>query len=134
MIATGDIPMSGGLSGENVVVKELCEDSLKKYLVFLNPYHVIDMLLEWLQTVQDELRMTFSNAVLIKVIMHTAFAFERVIKQNPIAFPEEEEMNDQLENVLHITEKTLKPYEEKLGLAISEDEKMFIASIFAEEL
>lgn len=81
------------------------------------------MLLEWLQTVQDELRMTFSNAVLIKVIMHTAFAFERVIKQNPIAFPEEEEMNDQLENVLHITEKTLKPYEEKLGLAISEDEK-----------
>ncbi|RCK12064.1 PRD domain-containing protein [Bacillus licheniformis] len=51
-----------------------------------------------------------------------------------IAFPEEEEMNDQLENVLHITEKTLKPYEEKLGLAISEDEKMFIASIFAEEL
>ncbi|MGG3428537.1 PRD domain-containing protein, partial [Bacillus licheniformis] len=134
VIATGDIPMSGGLSGENVVVKELCEDSLKKYLVFLNPYHVIDMLLEWLQTVQDELRMTFSNAVLIKVIMHTAFAFERVIKQNPIAFPEEEEMNDQLENVLHITEKTLKPYEEKLGLAISEDEKMFIASIFAEEL
>ena len=75
-----------------------------------------------------------SNAVLIKVIMHTAFAFERVIRQNPIAFPEEEEMNDQLENVLHITEKTLKPYEEKLGLAISEDEKMFIASIFAEEL
>lgn len=34
VIATGDIPMSGGLSGENVVVKELCEDSLKKYLVF----------------------------------------------------------------------------------------------------
>jgi transcriptional regulatory protein LevR len=57
VIAKGDIPMSGGLSGENVVVKELCEDSLKKYLVFLNPYHVIDMLLEWLQTVQDELRI-----------------------------------------------------------------------------
>ncbi|MCY9411354.1 PRD domain-containing protein, partial [Bacillus haynesii] len=105
VIANGNIPMSGGLSGENVVVKELCEDSLKKYLVFLNPYHMIDMLLEWLQTVQDELRITFSNAVLIKVIMHTAFAFERVIKQNPIAFPEEEEMNDQLEKILHITEK-----------------------------
>ncbi len=134
VIGNGNIPVSGGLSGKNVVVKELCEDSLKKYLVFLNPYHMIDMLLEWLQTVQDELRITFSNAVLIKVIMHTAFAFERVIKQNPIAFPEEEEMNDQLVKVLHITEKTLKPYEEKLGLAISEDEKIFIASIFSEEL
>lgn len=88
----------------------------------MNPHHVIDMLLEWLQTVQDELGVIFNNAVLIKVIMHTAFAFERVIKQNPIAFSEEEEINDQLKEMVYVTERTLAPYEEKLGLRISDDE------------
>ncbi|MDP4102567.1 MAG: PRD domain-containing protein, partial [Bacillota bacterium] len=133
-ITKGSIPLSNGLNEANMIVRELCEDSLKKYLVFLNPHHVIDMLLEWLQTVQDELGVIFNNAVLIKVIMHTAFAFERVIKQNPIAFSEEEEINDQLKEMVYVTERTLAPYEEKLGLRISDDEKLFIAAIFAEEV
>ncbi len=33
-----------------------------------------------------------------------------------------------------MTERTLAPYEEKLGLRISDDEKLFIAAIFAEEV
>lgn len=133
-ITKGSIPLSTGLNGANIIVRELCEDSLKKYLVFLNPHHIIEMLLEWLQTVQDELGVIFNNAVLIKVIMHTAFAFERVIKQNPIAFSEEEEINDQLKEMFNVTERTLAPYEQKLGLRISDDEKLFIAAIFAEEV
>lgn len=133
-ITKGSISLSNGLNEANIIVRELCEDSLKKYLVFLNPHHVIDMLLEWPQTVQDELGVIFNNAVLIKVIMHTAFAFERVIKQNPIAFSEEEEINDQLKEMVYVTERTLAPYEEKLGLRISDDEKLFIAAIFAEEV
>ncbi|MDR4959150.1 sigma 54-interacting transcriptional regulator [Bacillus sonorensis] len=133
-ITKGGIPMSDGFTGTNIIVRELCEDSLKKYLVFLNPYHMIDMLLEWLQTIQDELGIILNNTVMIKVIMHTAFAFEREVKQNPIAFSEEEEINGQLEKVYHITERTLHPYEQKLGLKISDDEKLFIAAIFAEEL
>ncbi|MEC3605832.1 sigma 54-interacting transcriptional regulator [Bacillus glycinifermentans] len=133
-ITKGTVPPGDGLAGANIMVRELCEDSLKKYLVFLNPYHIIDILLEWLQTIQDELGIMLNNAVMIKVIMHTAFAFERVIKDHPIAFSEEDAIDDQLKKVYHITERTLKPYEQKLGLAISEDEKLFIAAIFAEEL
>lgn len=133
-ITKGHAPINGGLTSPNIIVRELCEDSLKKYLVFLNPYHITEILLEWLQTIQDELGIILNNSVMIKVIVHTAFAFERVIKQNPIAFSDEEEITDELEKVYHVTEQTLIPYEKKLGLNISRDEKMFIASIFAEEL
>ncbi|MEK4378759.1 MULTISPECIES: sigma 54-interacting transcriptional regulator [unclassified Bacillus (in: firmicutes)] len=133
-ITKGSIPMSNGLSGTNIIVRELCEDSLKKYLVFLNPHHIIEILLEWLQTIQDELGIIFNNTVMIKVIMHTAFAFERVIKQNPIAFSEEDEITDQLKEIFEVTERTLIPYEQKLGLNISDDEKLFIAAIFADEV
>ncbi|MDA1477330.1 sigma 54-interacting transcriptional regulator [Bacillus changyiensis] len=132
-ITTGDTSKLYGLNSQHIIVRELCEDNLKKYLVFLNPYHIIEILIEWLEVVQDELEVSLNNSTMIKVIMHTAFAFERVIKQNPIAFTEEEEINDKFLKAYKITEKTLKPYEEKLGLNISNDEKRFIATIFAEE-
>jgi transcriptional regulatory protein LevR/transcriptional regulator with AAA-type ATPase domain len=132
-ITNGKIQYGDGRIGANIVVQELCEDSLRKYLLFLNPYHITVILLEWVQNMQDELDITLSNTVIIRIIMHTAFAFERMIKNNPIAFPEDEGIDDKLEKIYEKTEKTLKPIEKKLGFEVTRDEKLFIATIFAEE-
>jgi transcriptional regulatory protein LevR len=83
---------------------------------------------------QDELGIILSNTVIIRIIMHTAFAFERTIKNEPIAFPEDEEIDDKLEKIYEKTEETLKPIEKKLGCKITRDEKLFITTIFAEEM
>ncbi|TWD94544.1 transcriptional regulatory protein LevR [Neobacillus bataviensis] len=133
-ITNGKIQYGDRGIGANIVVKELCEDSLRKYLLFLNPYHITVILLEWVQNMQDELDITLSNTVIIRIIMHTAFAFERIIKNNPIDFPEDEEIDDKLEKIYEKTEKTLTPIEKKLGFEVTKDEKLFIATIFAEEM
>ncbi|AYE51993.1 sigma 54-interacting transcriptional regulator [Priestia megaterium] len=118
----------------NIVVRELCEENLRKYLLFINPYLISEILLEWLSHVQDELEMELSNTVMIRIVMHTAFALERMIKNEPLTFPEDEEITHQLENIYQKTEKTLQAVEKKLKLTLTRDEKLFIATIFADEM
>jgi transcriptional regulatory protein LevR len=132
-ITTGRVPSREGEIGANIVVRELCEDSLRKYLLLLNPERITGLLLEWVQNMQDELRITLSNTLIIKVIMHTAFAFERMIKNAPLTFPEDEVIDEKLKKMYDLTEITLKPVEKKLGFEVTKDEKLFIATIFAEE-
>ncbi|MFP7487588.1 sigma 54-interacting transcriptional regulator [Priestia filamentosa] len=133
-ITKGKIYSSNRPIKSNIVVRELCEENLRQHLVFLNPYHITNILLEWVQNMQDELGIILSNTVIIRIIMHTAFAFERMIKDEPIAFPEDEEINDNLEKIYEKTRKTLKPIEKKLRCKVTRDEKLFIATIFAEEI
>jgi transcriptional regulatory protein LevR/transcriptional regulator with AAA-type ATPase domain len=132
-ISNGKIRYGSEQIGAHIVVQELCEDSLRKHLVFLNPYQITVLLLEWIQNMQDELVTTLSNTFIIRIIMHTAFTFERMIKNDPIAFPEDEVIDNKMEKIYEKTEKTLKPIEKKLGFEVSRDEKLFIAAIFAEE-
>lgn len=115
-------------------MRELCEENLRKYLLFINPYLISEILLEWLSHVQDELEMELSNTVMIRIVMHTAFALERMIKNEPLAFPEDEEITHQLESIYQKTEKTLQAVEKKLKLTLTRDEKLFIATIFADEM
>lgn len=133
-ITNGKIHSSNGPIKSNIVVRELCEENLRQHLVFLNPYHITTVLLEWVQNMQDELGIILSNTVIIRIIMHTAFAFERMIKDEPINFPEGEEINAKLEKIYEKTGKTLKVIEKKLGCKVTRDEKLFIATIFAEEI
>lgn len=132
-ISNGKIQYGSEQSGAQIVVQELCEDSLRKHLVFLNPYQITVLLLEWVQNMQDDLGTTLSNTFIIRIIIHTAFTFERMIQNDPIAFPEDEVIDDKMEKIYEKMEKTLKPIEKKLGFEVSRDEKLFIAAIFAEE-
>jgi transcriptional regulatory protein LevR len=81
---TNDIIQYGdGQNGTSIIVRELCEEDLRKCLLFLNPFHITALLLDWLQNMQDELGVELSNTVIIRIIMHTAFTFERMIKNTP---------------------------------------------------
>ncbi|UOE62923.1 sigma 54-interacting transcriptional regulator [Priestia filamentosa] len=133
-ITRGKINSNNRSIKSNIVVSELCEENLRQHLVFLNPYHITTVLLEWVKNMQDELGIILSNTAIIRIIMHTAFAFERMIKDEPIAFPEDEEINDNLEKIYEKTRKTLQTIEKKLGCKVTRDEKLFIATIFAEEI
>lgn len=116
---------------KNTVIKELCQDTLNMHLVYLNPHHLTDLLIDWTKDLQIRLGTTFSNTLILKLVVHTAFSFERVIKKNPLAYNDlwNEENNDLLEAV----EGTLSTLEEKLLLNLSDDEKRFIVEVLANE-
>ena len=74
--------------------------------------------------------MNFQNATLIKLIIHSAFAFERVIKENALAY--EDIASEPILALLPIVSKTLLTMEDGLNLRLSQGEKLFICEILAE--
>lgn len=115
---------------QNYVIRDLCADMLETHLVYLNPRLMLDFLLKWTDQVQQECQMNFQNATLIKLIIHSAFAFERVIKENTLAY--EDIASEPTLALLPIVSKTLLTMEDGLNLRLSQGEKLFICEILAE--
>lgn len=78
-----------------------------------------------------ELGTVFSNTLKIKLVVHTAFAFERVVKKSPLAYSDEIDL--QLNEILKAVSKTIKPLEKQLLLKLSKDEKLFISEVLINE-
>lgn len=114
---------------KNVVVKDLCQDTLNMYLVYLNPYLLSDMLLDWTKELQLKMQKQFSNTLLLKLVVHTAFAFERVVKQNPLSY--HDVASSEVQQLVQIVTETLAPLEKQLLLELTDDEKFYIAEVIA---
>ncbi|HJF19935.1 MAG TPA: PRD domain-containing protein [Enterococcus columbae] len=114
-----------------MVVKDLCKDTFSMYLVYLNLVHIADLLLEWMKELQIQLNQHFSNTRLIRVIIHTGFAFERVIKKNNLSY--DDPIEEKVAIVAEIVAKTIQKVESKLDLFLSKDEKLYIAEAIIQE-
>ncbi|EOT40413.1 sigma-54-dependent transcriptional regulator [Enterococcus columbae] len=114
-----------------MVVKDLCKDTFSMYLVYLNPVHITDLLLEWTKDLQLQMNQRFSNTRLIRIIIHTGFAFERVIKKNPLTY--DDVADTETTKVMTVVKQTIQKIEAKLDLFLSEDEKLYIAEAIIQE-
>jgi len=71
----------------------------------------------------------FSNTLLLKLVVHTAFAFERVVKQNPLSY--HDVASSEVQQLVQIVTETLAPLEKQLLLELTDDEKFYIAEVIA---
>ncbi|MGM0240672.1 sigma 54-interacting transcriptional regulator [Enterococcus sp. AZ103] len=115
------------ITKDNVIIRDLVQDTLNMYLVYLNPHHITDLLMEWIDDLQIKLGRSFPNSLSLKLVVHTAFAFERVLKQSSLDY--DEPLREELVDLLALVGETIAPVEEKLDLNISQDEKTFIAEV-----
>lgn len=115
---------------QNGILKELCQESMEKYLVYLNPYHLSGILIDWAKELEISLGRSFSNALSLKLIVHTAFALERVIKRNPLCSSDEYTGE---QDVFEAVEHTLAKVQKQLDLTLSPDEIIIIAEVVSEK-
>lgn len=116
---------------ENIILYDLCRDTLNMYLVYLNPHHITDLLLDWVKDLQLKMGTNFSNTLSLKLVVHTAFAFERVVKQTALVYSDE--WREALSKPLEIVDQTLAPVEKQLDLFLTKDEKIYIAEVLLNE-
>ncbi|MGV3489614.1 MAG: sigma 54-interacting transcriptional regulator [Tuberibacillus sp.] len=83
-IRTGHMTIKN--NGSDVIVRKLCEDSLKSYLVYLNPHRAISVLLKFCNQLETALDVHFKNTTAIRMIVHTAFALERAITGDELRY------------------------------------------------
>lgn len=116
---------------KNIIARDLCEDTLTMHLVYLNPKMITDLLIDWTNELQIELDTQFSNTKLLKLIVHTAFAFERVLKDNQLDY--KDSLKDELLVAKGVVAKTIITVEKQLNLSLTEDEILYISEVVLDD-
>ncbi|WKB36665.1 PRD domain-containing protein [Terrilactibacillus sp. S3-3] len=128
-IRTGHIHIKNNRS--DVIVRSLCEDSLKTLLVYLNPYRAISVLLHFCDQLQKEGHVFQKNTTTIRIIIHTAFAIERVITGDELLY--REPFSDVKAGLLHKVEKAAKVIKKDLNVTLSDNELMYLVDLLIDE-
>ena len=110
-----------------VVVEDLCTDTLKQFLTYLNPFKIVGVLIKFIEIVQKELNVTFDNAMCIKLIIHIGCAVERMLINNGLIYEENIEILDKDKiRALKIGNDFIK---RSINIELTEDEIYFIVEM-----
>lgn len=112
---------------KNVVVQRLCEESLQKFLTYLNPAKVMSVLLEFDSVLEKEIGKVFSNPIRIRLIVHCGCALERIVTHSPLVYKGNKEDVDTQK--LKVVKKAASVFEKSLNLRLEEDEYYFMADM-----
>ena len=111
----------------NMVVQQLCEESLNNFLTYLNPSKVIGVLLEFDRLLEKELGKVLSNPIRIRLIVHCGCALERIVTRSPLEFKSDKDKVDKTK--LAAIKKAAAIFETTLKLHFDEDEYYFMAAM-----
>lgn len=111
----------------NVVVRNLCEESLQKFLTYLNPMKVISVLLEFDSVLEKELKKQLSNPIRIRLIVHCGCALERMVIKNGLTYSGDRSLIDT--HKLDCIKKASSVFEKTLKISFTEDELYYIAEM-----
>ena len=111
----------------NMVVQNLCEESLQKFLTYLNPSKVMGGLLEFDRLLEQELKIELSNPLRIRLIVHCGCALERIVTRTPLVYKGDKDCIDTQK--LEAVKKAARVFDETLKLRFDEDEFYFMANM-----
>ncbi|MCR5758685.1 MAG: sigma 54-interacting transcriptional regulator [Selenomonas sp.] len=111
----------------NLVVQRLCEESLQRFLTYLNPAKIMSVLLEFDKTLEEDLQLNLSNPLRVRLLVHCGCALERVVTRSPLVYKEDKQAVDNRK--LMALKKAAKIFDETLKLRFDEDEYYFMANM-----
>lgn len=113
-----------------IVTKDLCEDSLKQFLTYLNPYKITGELLSFCSVLGKELGREFSNSMTIRLVIHIACALERMILKDGLEYKGNYQEID--ENIINSVKKVGKRFKNSLNIELTDDEVYYICIMLME--
>ena len=116
-----------GTGKGNMVVQRLCEESLQRFLTYLNPAKIMGVLLEFDKQLEKDLQLKLSNPLRVRLLVHCGCALERVVTRSPLVYKEDKSAVDQKK--LHALQKAAVIFDETLKLRFDEDEYYFMANM-----
>lgn len=115
---------------ESVVVKDLCEDSLKEFLTYLNPHKILNIMMKFIQELERELQMELDHAMKIRIVIHTAHALERMIIRDGLIYREDRDQFDQ--RIVDAVKRAGQVFVSNINLTLSDDENYYICEMLSE--
>jgi transcriptional regulatory protein LevR/transcriptional regulator with AAA-type ATPase domain len=111
----------------NVVVKDLCEDSLNQFLTYLNPSKITSVLYEFTNVLEDKIKIKFNNAMLIRIMVHVGCALERMVINDGLEYKGDKSEVD--EDVVSSIKEANKIFKKSLNVVLNEDEILYLAQV-----
>ncbi len=112
---------------DNIVVRKLCEESLQKFLTYMNPGKIISVLLNFDSVLEQKLEKSFSNPVRIRLIVHCGCALERIVIRSPLVYHgDKQEIDTQKLEALKMAASV---FEKALKLTLDDDELCYMADM-----
>ena len=131
LVAGSDIPLHthipNGKGKNNMVVQRLCEESLQRFLTFLNPAKIMSVLLDFDRRLEKDLHLNLSNPLRVRLLVHCGCALERVVTRSPLVYKEDKSLVD-AEKIAAL-KKAAQVFDETLKLRFDEDEYYFMANM-----
>lgn len=111
----------------NLVVQKLCEESLQKFLTYLNPAKVMGVLMEFDYRLEKTLGIRLSNPLRIRLLVHCGCALERIVTRSPLVYKGDRGQLD--ERKLSAVREAVRVFDDTLKLRVDEDEICFMANM-----
>ena len=108
-------------------MRKLCEESLTRFLTYLNPAKIMDSLMEFDRVLEQELGKQFSKPIRIRIIVHCGCALERAVTRTPLRYEDDKSEVDTQK--LAAIQKAAGVFENTLKLRFDADELCFMAKM-----
>ena len=112
---------------DDIVLSSLLYDSLKETMTYLNPDKVLNLLLEFIDILENSLNRQFTNSMKLRIALHTACALERVLINDELKYTDDTSKFEPV--VLNKIKNALIIFKESINLQLNEDETYYLTEI-----
>lgn len=128
LLAGEQLPAPEGCRHPSMVRKVTLE-SLQEFVTFLNPHKIIDLILNFIEAVEQLEARQLSNAVKVNLSLHLGNALERAVQGCPLTFTIQPDTSQpRYQQYRQLTEM----FEKRLGIKLPEGEIAYLMEIVDE--
>jgi transcriptional regulatory protein LevR len=117
-------------ANESIVVRDLCEDTLKEFMTYLNPHKILGILMKFMEQLEQELEVDFHYAKKVQLVVHTAHAMERMVIGEGLIYQGDVSLLDQ--RVLDAVNRSCNIFASSMNMKLTNDEKYYICEFLSE--
>ena len=114
--------------GENqIVLKNLCKQTLTEILTFLNPEKIYSLLDDFVKAIEKNLNVYYENPTKLRIMFHVACALERMLLNNGLTYDSSEfKVNSKVLTALMEANLIFK---DALSISLTDDEIYYMVDI-----
>jgi transcriptional regulatory protein LevR len=123
-IIEGKLTVSSARGEDQIVLKNLCKQTLMEIVTFINPEKIYPLLDRFVKAIEAYLEVQYDNPTKLRIIFHVACALERMLLNNGLVYDSSEsELNPKYVQALREANLIFK---EALSISLTDDEIYYI--------
>ncbi len=130
IISGKDVVPSNYKSENQIVLKNLCKQSLKEILTYLNPEKIYSLLENFVIIIEKALPIHYGNSAKLRIMLHVACALERMILNDGLIYRDSPDTLDN--NRLAALNKASLIFKHSLSISLTDDELYYMVDILNE--